>query len=369
MKIVNNGSSYHIYGNELKTYDGLPAQIYIVRFSEKVGFYLEDYLEMKNEEKVYGVHEKKVNKVFTSFAKFQRNLGVILSGKKGIGKSLFVKLLAMKAKEIGYPVIVVDKFVPGIASFLEQIDQEVMVLFDEFDKTFANIRTSDNEANPQTSLLGLLNGITNGKKLFVITCNNISLLNEFLINRPGRIHYHFRFQYPSSDEICEYLKDNVEEQYYSEIEKVIAFSKKVDLNFDCLRAIAFEINQGEAFEVIIKDLNIINTESREYNLSLHFESGEVMTSSKNLDLFNADNIYSAEMWNKNDENILYVKFRVGDSIMDEVLGTMIVPGKKLEFRYNTIEYDEEEIEEIKKLTPSYLTITRKCEEGIHYNIR
>ena len=52
------------------------------------------------------------------------------------------------------------------------------------------------------------------------------------------------------------------EQYHSEINKVAAFSRKIKLNYDCLSAIALELNEGEAFEDAIKDLNIINVSER-----------------------------------------------------------------------------------------------------------
>ena len=51
-------------------------------------------------EKVYGIHPKKADKVFKAFTKFERNLGVILSGDKGIGKSLFARILASDRKSV-----------------------------------------------------------------------------------------------------------------------------------------------------------------------------------------------------------------------------------------------------------------------------
>ena len=134
-----------------------------------------------------------------------------------------------------------------------------MFLFDEFDKTFGDIRTGENEANPQSGLLSLFDGTSNGKKLFVITCNSLYRLNDYLVNRPGRFHYHFRFDYPTPEEVREYLTDKLSGQYQAEIEKVILFSKKVSLNYDCLRAIAFELNLGEPFWKAIFVLHIINT--------------------------------------------------------------------------------------------------------------
>jgi len=160
-------------------------------------------MEIK-ESKIYGIHTEKVKKVLKTFTSFERNLGVILSGDKGIGKSLFAKLVCIEAIGKGYPVIVVDRYIPGIDSYLNSIEQEVVVLFDEFDKTFCN--NDNNGISPQTLMLSLFDGISVGKKLFLITCNEIRKLNDYLINRPGRFHYHFRFDYPSYEEIQEYLQ-------------------------------------------------------------------------------------------------------------------------------------------------------------------
>ena len=194
----------------LRTYEKLPVQTYVARFDRQTGFYLEKYVDITiPEEKIYGVHIAKIEKVLSSFEKFNRSLGVILSGDKGIGKSLFAKLLSIRAMEKDIPLIVVDTYYPGIASYLEAITQETMVLFDEFDKTFGEVRSQDGDASPQTGLLSLFDGISGGKKLYVITCNELYKLNEYLVNRPGRFHYHFRFDYPSALEIREYMMDKI----------------------------------------------------------------------------------------------------------------------------------------------------------------
>lgn len=93
------------------------------------GFYLEKHADIEiNEDKIYGVHMEKVNKVLNAFPNFNKNLGVILSGAKGIGKSLFSKILAVEAVKKGLPVIIVDTYIPGIANFIEEIEQEVLVM-------------------------------------------------------------------------------------------------------------------------------------------------------------------------------------------------------------------------------------------------
>ena len=45
----------------------------------------------------------------------------------------------------GYPVILVDSYIQGIASFLESINQEVVIMFDEFDKKIGSGRARDNK--------------------------------------------------------------------------------------------------------------------------------------------------------------------------------------------------------------------------------
>lgn len=368
-KIINVKKEYDFYDDSMVVFDKLPAQVYIIRFAKMRGFYLEQYADIEiKEEKIYGVCEEKVAKVLNAFHRANRNLGVILSGDKGIGKSLCAKLLAENAVKRNIPVIIVDKFYPNIAQYIETIEQEVMVLFDEFDKTFANIKTSENEAEPQAGLLSLFDGISQGKKLFVITCNKLNRLNDFLINRPGRFHYHFRFEYPSERETREYLQDKLSPEYWDEIEPVVAFSRKVNLNYDCLRAIAFELNAGDKFSDAIKDMNILNTEDYYYIVKLYFENGYVMTRKNTcLDLF--DDELSFNLKDAKGRNIVKAKFSGHDCKYDIYKHTNIVNAENLELEYDTYFEDEDDFEEIKQMKPAYMTITRIQSRGMHYDIR
>lgn len=82
-----------------------------------MGIWLSVYNNLQiGEEKVYGSHSHKVEKVFNSFDKSERNFGIILSGKKGIGKSLFARMIADAAIKREMPVIVVDSPIPGISA-------------------------------------------------------------------------------------------------------------------------------------------------------------------------------------------------------------------------------------------------------------
>lgn len=270
MHIVESGKRYRIFNNAITTYDQLPPKTYRVDYDPETRIFslLEAHDFEIPEIKIYGQHLDKVKKVLNSMDKMNRNLGVILSGDKGIGKSLFSKCLGLKARKKGIPVILVNEYHEGIANFLEEIEQTVMILFDEYDKTF-----DEKKHNCQAEMLSLFDGVSAGKKLFVITCNEIQSLSQYLINRPGRFHYHFRFLYPTADEIRDYMEDKLDKQYYDEIENVIAFSVRMNLNYDCLRSIAFELNNGLKFQQAINDLNIIRiSQYKNIKIIVEFEN-------------------------------------------------------------------------------------------------
>lgn len=368
MKAISTGNVYRIYDDTLKTYDKLPAQPYVVRFAMHTGFYLERYSDIEiTEDKIYGVHPEKVLKVLDSFSRYNRSLGVILSGDKGIGKSLFAKLLAIEAMKKGLPLIIVDRHIGGISSYLESIEQEVMVLFDEFDKTFGEVHSRDGEASPQSTLLTLFDGVSPGKKLFVITCNELRRLNDYLINRPGRFHYHFRFDYPSAEEVRAYLKDKLPRKMYDQINEVVAFSKKVNLNYDCLRAIAFEMSSGTKFKDAIQDLNIINVERESYQVSLYFENGHVVTARNvYLNLFDQDDA-CVDLYDRKGGYIGCVSFNTGDCIYDPHLVTNMVRPDMLSIEFAT-EDCSNMVEQLKKEKVKYLTISRHGMRNLHYAV-
>ena len=311
---------------------------------------------------------EKVNKVLNAFPNFNKNLGVILSGAKGIGKSLFSKILAVEAVKKGLPVIIVDTYIPGIANFIEEFEQEVLVMFDEFDKTFGNIKAADGMANPQTELLTLFDGLAQGKKLYVITCNNLNTLSDYLVNRPGRFHYHFRFDYPTDSEITEYMRDKLHKEYYGEISKVIAFSKRVSLNYDCLRAIAFELNTGLQFQEAIKDMNILHINNTVYIATLYTKDGKKDTEEKSLDLFDKTSNHS--LYFTIDGKWFYTKFSGVDVRYDFDRHIDFVDGKDVEIipDEDYADLTKEEKKKYENIKIDRIVFARKEEKGLHYNL-
>lgn len=370
MKVVNTGNSYRIYDDSVKVFDTLPANTYSICFSRDAGFWMESRAPLCINEKVYGVHEEKVTKVMDAFKKFDRNLGVILSGDKGIGKSMFARMLAIFANNAGYPVLIADRYIPGIANYIDSIEQEVVVLFDEFDKTFGKASKEDGaRLDPQTEMLSLFDGVSSGKKLFVITCNEIRELNDYLINRPGRFHYHFRFDYPTASEIMDYMKDHLNAAYHGEIHKVISFAQKTDINYDCLRSIAFELNNGIDFSTAIKDLNIMNMKDMKYRVELRFQNGESLRSDNvRLDLFDPteDNIF----WLNGNKGEMpcRVQFMSADCIYNADKAITFVDAENVRILWDDDPDGDEKvvIDRLKDVPVSILEIRRDYGRSMHY---
>lgn len=370
MKVINSGFTFRIQDDSMKVYSQLPSQPYQVCFSPQSGWYLQKYDMPEISEKIYGVHPAKVQKVLSAFSRTERNLGVILSGAKGIGKSLFAKLLSHEAVKLNLPLIIVTSYIPGIADFLASIQQEVVVLFDEFDKTFCNGHSND-AADPQSEMLTLFDGLSAGKKLFIITCNELRGLNDYLVNRPGRFHYHLRFEYPTDAEIREYFTDKLDPKYYGEIDKVVSFAQRVPLNFDCMRAIAFELSSGLPFEEAVLDLNIVRQGGERYICTVLFDDGTRAKREVTMDLFD-EREYESEFADQ-DNFGFYVAFNTEDAAFDVESGRTVIPGNKLSINweddyYNETEDDRAKLAIRKARKPVCMMIRRKVDPSIHYHL-
>lgn len=271
MNIVKTGTMIRIFDSSVETGDKIQPGVYNVRCQKMIGFFLEEAKITPVTEKVYGGHEAKLAKVISSYEKAERNLGVILSGDKGIGKTLFTRLAMAEMVKRGYPVLIVNEPYGGLSEFIGSIEQPCVVVFDEFDKNFF---INDNDAVDKTAvqnqMLTLFDGVIPGHKLFIITCNDLGKVSTYLVNRPGRFRYHIRFGYPKEEDVRQYLRDNVGDKLKKDDEDCVAkFAMLVPQSYDCLNAIAAELANGESFASAMDMLNIVNIAGdKAYNISV-----------------------------------------------------------------------------------------------------
>lgn len=305
MKIIKSGLKNMVHGDDLIISDHLEPKTYKVGFSEMQGFFLLEVTDLKvAEEKIYGENESKVDKTLRAFMNSKRSIGAMFTGKKGYGKSLSLQLLSKKAiEEHKLPVIIVTVNVPGLSNFIQSIEQEVVVIFDEFEKIFS----VDGGGENQERMLSLFDGLAISKHLYVISANEMDRISTYLINRPGRFHYHFEFAEPTPQEVLEYMEDKLNPEYKNVATSVMELSKRTKFNFDTLRAIAFEINLGYRLSSAIKDLNISLNESVRYVLDAAFSDGTIISSALEIKLSTSEKEFTFRS-DADSNNVFEAKF-------------------------------------------------------------
>lgn len=328
---IETANTIRVYDSAVVSHKALPLGTYKVHFNPKEGFSLQRVPDLVvGSGRVYGTRERKVAKIFSSYYRTERSLGVMLSGDKGQGKSLFLRMVAERARDERIPVVLVTEDADGIAEFLDTLD-ECIIIFDEFEKVFPSggSRGHLDGGNRQNQFLSLFDGMSSVKRIYCLTVNEISDVSAYLVNRPGRFHYHLRFDYPTPDEVREYLNDQAPDASEEEVENAALFSRRVRLNYDHLRAIAFELNDAHAlFAEIVEDLNIKAVEPSAYRVEARFSDGTIYSDEAMLNLHEKGTINrTVEVRSKN--RSLFISFTPKDLLFEED-GQIYIPTQKMD---------------------------------------
>ena len=82
---------------------------------------------------LYGRESSFVGKVVKTYQNTSGNLGVILNGLKGTGKTVTAKLIC---NELNLPVIIISEPEDNMVDFINRIEQDAVVFIDEFEKVY-----------------------------------------------------------------------------------------------------------------------------------------------------------------------------------------------------------------------------------------
>jgi len=252
--------------NEDLLLDKLPPRIYNIQFNSVTGFYLEnvkDKLEVPS--KVYGITKSRANKCINTYLSRPASTGILLTGDKGTGKTLLMSVLANQAiDQLSLPVLLVKDAYAGsqFVSFIESIGECVLV-FDEFGKMYASGDRHINEGEvQQKALLSLMDGTDKTKRMFIFTENSEFDINDFMLNRPSRIYYHFKYRKLDEASVLGYCNDyNVNKDI---VKDIIDLSRRSKIfSFDMLQSIVEEhLRFNCTVEDATKDLNIDTREDQ-----------------------------------------------------------------------------------------------------------
>jgi len=286
---IKIGSKFQLFNAPVTILEKLPAGAYLVQFHPLEGYSLVETDKFTDSVgKLYGNHTQKIDRIIRKFSQNNEPLGAMFTGDKGMGKSVAVREISYRAiNEMNMPVIIVNKNTPGLVDFLDTIEEAVFV-FDEFEKVFPLEDNEETDLPDQDQFLNFFDGLSTTKRLYLLTANDDDDLSDYLINRPGRFHYHIQFDYPNADAVREYLQDNATQASLEEIEKVVDFSLKTKVNYDHLRAIAEEFSFSDKFHEFIEDLNIKNSENSEFIFKVKFSDGSTYTRDIILDVFDEE---------------------------------------------------------------------------------
>lgn len=258
--------------NSASAFTTLPPAVYSLMYSDMGGYYLTmDKDRFKSPEKVFGNVSNRVNHIIKRYDNQTSSLGVLLTGNKGSGKSLFTTLVSNSMIDRGFPVIVINDSYSGqdMNEFLNKIG-ECVIIFDEFAKTY--------DRQEQNKLLTLFDGIMSSKRIVLVTENDKHSLNDYIINRPGRFMYHFKYEKLEEEVVNEYCDyKGVPEKIKKQIH--LLRNRSAEFSMDTLVAIVSEYQMFGSddcnVDELVSILNISLSNESLYKLTLtHIENNK-----------------------------------------------------------------------------------------------
>jgi len=245
-----------------KKINRLEPNNYILNFNKSnESFYLEETDTFSLPSNLYHDFNSKSDKVLTTFDKLNKNQGVLISGHKGTGKTILAKDICIKSK---LPVLIINQPFYGdvFNSFIDSIKQEVVLFFDEFEKTYS-------DPKHQESLLTLMDGVYKNKILFIFTTNSVEL-NDFLFNRPSRIRYNFKFDSINNETLRLIIDDLLEnKEHEEELIKVIKTLGNVGV--DLVISLIEEVNIFDENPIKVLDNLNVRLEKSKFKYVAHIK--------------------------------------------------------------------------------------------------
>ena len=152
---------------------------------------------------------------------------------------------------------------------------------------------------------------------------------------------------------------------------MVDFSRRVSLNYDCLRSIAFELNTGIPFREAVRDLNILSTSEELYDVYLYFEDGQ------RLYRFNyRTNLYdylqnpalmnTVVLENPRGIDVARMKYRKQDIRYDERKEKLTLPASLFTLDFSG--YDSDEAGPYTEMKPVFAAFEKVPAGNIHYSL-
>ena len=233
----------------------LPVAVYKVEENMTQGVFLtriQDKFDFPY--KVYGIETSFINRVKKTYDNTKGNLGMILNGVKGTGKTVTAKQIC---NTLNLPVIIISHASENIPGFINDIQQNVIIFIDEYEKIY-----SDRDHSVLTVMDGALD---NGyRKVFLLTTNQL-YVNDNLLQRPGRVRYVKTYKDLSREAIEEIVDDKLINKEFKQ--DVIDFIANLEtITVDIVKAIIDEVNIHEEIPTAFEDVFNIEKLEDKYDI-------------------------------------------------------------------------------------------------------
>ena len=128
--LIADGTVRRIDAESVKLSKTVPKGVWKICFNKDIGTYMDRAEVNLDHGRIYGDSQKIANHIVGAYLKSDKtkNMGVLLSGGKGLGKSLTTKLVISQLID-KYPIILVNLATPDLATFLGEIENSVIIMF------------------------------------------------------------------------------------------------------------------------------------------------------------------------------------------------------------------------------------------------
>lgn len=249
----------------------IPAAVYTLMFDAEHGIvYLKPENNFKLPKRVYGNVTTHADRFLRAYELGDKNVAALLIGDPGSGKTLTLKTVVHKAVELDMPAVLVNENFPPevLVGFMNTVSQNMLVVFDEVDKTYAEDNANGNGqriSQNQRALLTLLDGVsTGGKKLYMFTANDYEMISRYMKDRPSRVRYTIHFERITLDIVRDFVTSNLKDKDESHLHAFVhmalcdggsGYSEYASkgMNFDSMSEYVTEMNNfGESLTDVLK---------------------------------------------------------------------------------------------------------------------
>ncbi len=254
--LINHGNEIQVVTPTVNNnlIDHLPAKVYTIKIDPMTGALslVIDRESFELPKKLYGDLPDRRDVIWNTYCRSENSTGILLFGKKGMGKSIMAESLCNKAIGMGIPVLYIrERVPPSILYMLAKNISPLVFMFDEFEKVY-------DEINDQQMLLTLFSDQDIKKQMFLVLGNEVDEIDINYIHRPGRFMFYILYGILDLAVGNEIIDNNIDNDDIRLALKFYNVMLRDSLNYDILQSIVKAAANMKTVEDVIDYMYIMN---------------------------------------------------------------------------------------------------------------